>query len=440
MAAGPELGHIGIFDGAALERQWARSQTDNTPKAGQDYIAAVRVYTERLLRVMLRGHSSGVTSVGDGFGLGKSRDKLRQLYDAHHAPWDKSEFKHLVGKLGSGTPEIKHMEISHHAGRIHLGMAEAIDVEAHWRKKLKPALNSAFEVSRAHQLLHGGLNALHAAPPTSSLPEGYTDKVRSLRLQVIGRAAALSGGLVADGRVDFALGEGANTIVLGRHWAFRLDAPTLEPVARRGDILLVRDFDEPPVGSLVVALSEDKVLARRFEIAGNHSDVVVLTAQAVNPRRIAPPIVAKKSTMKLHQVIGVIFDPGHQPTGSGDDEVSDCGGEAALNRRTTAVLGLVTVVGQSAEPIALDGQLLLIGSPVSADDAISQLIGRPVIASDGDDGRYFKRLRRGRNDTVVLESLEISGDFEPVVLTYNTGQSTDLSQVWPVLGVLFERS
>jgi len=439
VAAGPELGRIGIFEGAALERHWVTTQTDNTPKAGQDYMAAVRVYVEGILRYMLHGHSSGVTSVGDGFVLGASRDKLRQLNAAHQAPWDKSEFITLVGRLDRSTAAIKHMEMAHHVDGKNLGMAEAANVQKHWRKELEPAVNRAFDVSRSHQLLHGGLNALHAVSPTISLPEGYTDKVRSLRLQVVGKAAALSGGLVADGRLDLALEGGGEIIVLGRHWAFRLNAPTMEPVARRGDILLVRELGEPPVGSLVVAIKDNKAVARRYQIAGNHSDVIVLTAQAVNPGQIAAPIVVKESTMKLHQVIGVIFDPGHQPTGFSEDEVSDCGGEAALNRRMIVILGLVTVAGQSAEPIVLDGQLLMIGSPISADDAISQLEGRPVIASDGDDGRYFKRLRRGRNDTVVLESLEISGDFEPVVLTYNTGQSTDLSQVWPVLGVLFER-
>jgi hypothetical protein len=55
------------------------------------------------------------------------------------------------------------------------------------------------------------------------------------------------------------------------------------------------------------------------------------------------------------------------------------------------------------------------------------------------DDRYFKRLRRAENNTVVLESLEISGDFPPVVLTYATNSTTDLKEVWPVLGVLFER-
>lgn len=52
-----------------------------------------------------------------------------------------------------------------------LGMTEATDVQAYWKKKpLSPALESAYRVLREHQALHGGLTALHAMPPTVSLP------------------------------------------------------------------------------------------------------------------------------------------------------------------------------------------------------------------------------------------------------------------------------
>jgi hypothetical protein len=137
-------------------------------------------------------------------------------------------------------------------------------------------------------------------------------------------------------------------------------------------------------------------------------------------------------------VIGVLFDYGTIPA-AGEGEVCDCGGESVIQRYATEVKGAVDVVGDSAEPIALKGQMLLIGSPISAEDALNRLDGRPVIAGDMADERYFKRLRRGEGDIVVLESMEISGDFAPVVLTHRTGAATDLKDVWPVYGVLFEQ-
>lgn len=440
VSAGPEIGHIGVFEGAALERRWAKTQTENTPAAAQVYISDVRVYVEGLMRLMLRGHAADVAWVTHGFVMGKARDKVRELHAAKLAPWDKSEFHTLVGRLDQGIDAIKFLEMSHHAGRTTLAMAEATVVEAHWRGKLEPALRRSFTLARDHFLIHGGLRALHANDPACALPEGYTDKVKNLlRFPLRGRAAALSGGLAADGRVDLDLSaSSSSTLVLGRHFAFRLLAPTIEPVARTGDVLLVREIGDISPKSLVVARCEARVVARRFEIADNHSDIAVLTAHSVNPRKISQPIVIKRSTLELHKIIGVLFDYNHINS-VGEAEVGDCGGENAIQRFATEIKGLVEVSGQSAEPIALDGQMLMIGDAVSPAHALTRLEGRPVIAGDGNDARYFKRLRRGEANTVVLESLEISGDFPPVVLTYETGQMTDLKEVWPVHGILFER-
>jgi DNA-binding ferritin-like protein (Dps family) len=61
---------------------------------------------------------------------------------------------------------------------------------------------------------------------TVALPEGYQAKVRTIPLQMLGRAAALSDGRIADGILD--LDEFASTahkkVVLGRHFAYRLYA------------------------------------------------------------------------------------------------------------------------------------------------------------------------------------------------------------------------
>lgn len=52
--------------------------------------------------------------------------------------------------------------------------------------------------------------------------------------------------------------------------------------------------------------------------------------------------------------------------------------------------------------------------------------------------RYFKR-RRSDGRGLVLESLEIGGEYRPVISTIEIGAQTDITLVWPVLGVLFER-
>jgi SOS-response transcriptional repressor LexA len=293
-------------------------------------------------------------------------------------------------------------------------------------------------LNREHYALHGGMRALHAPEPRQNLPESYGDKLRERRLFVVGRAAALTDGRVADGNLTLELGGvGSSAIVLATHAAYRIVAPTLEPVARPGDILLVNLHKEPSERSLVVARFDDRIVARRFEVADNHSDLAVFTAKAINPRRIAAPIVVKRATIEINKVVGVLFssDAASAPAGA---EICDCGGEATSQAVPASVKGIVEVSGASAEPYALDGQMLLIGEPVDPTTALKNFDGKLVIAGDTSGARYFKRWRSdGRG--VVLESLEIGGEFGPVVSTIDAGAETDITKVWPVLGVLFER-
>jgi hypothetical protein len=440
-AATPAMGHIGFFERDSLDRMWAKANSLKTPRAGQDYIGKVREFAEGLLRLMLRGEDANVTSVASGYVLGNSRDKLEHLHNKKIAPWDRTEIRNLVSALDKNNAAIKHMEIAHHAGRVHLGMAEAIDVEEHWRKKIWPALNRAFRLIREHRTLHGGLSVFHAPTPNVALPEGHKTIVKSISFSVLGRAAALSNGQVADGLID--LSEYAaiahKKITLAQHAAFRLIAPTLEPVARTGDLLIVKEAGEPSEKSLVVALSEDRLLARRFQAAYNHSDIAVLSAQSINPRQIAPPMIAHRGTLILHKIVGVIYqDAEWTPFVSSSMEVCECDGGNILTNLAANALGLVEVVGSSAEPLALNGQYLIIKGETTAVSSIRLLDGRPVIAADTDNVTYFKRLRLVSGTEVVLESMDSGGDWPPVVLAMPGQGSNCLDRVWPVAGVLFE--
>src|SRR6185437_8024508 len=205
----------------------------------------------------------------------------------------------------------KYIEVAHHATGAQLGMTEAVDVQKYWTTTLRPTLERAFRIVREHRALHGGLTALHALPPSVSLPEGYKTVVKAITLPVVGSAAALSDGKAADGCMDLNIdGSPKEVVELKDHFAFRLTAATLEPVGRPGDMILVCEHQGPTAKSLVVAMSDDRLLARRLEIADNHSDVAVLTANAINPRKIASPVVAKLSTLSLHKIVGVLYGNG----------------------------------------------------------------------------------------------------------------------------------
>jgi hypothetical protein len=166
---------------------------------------------------------------------------------------------------------------------------------------------------------------------------------------------------------------------------------------------------------------------------------VALTAQAINPRGIAAPVVTHRGSIEAHKIVGVLFAPdGTSPPPSGKDEVCDCGGAAALTYLTKDALGLVLVDGQSAEPIALHQQYLIVQNPVSPEEAARSFDGRPVIAEDTNGSYYFKRLRIQEGGTVVLESLDSGGDYGPVMLAETGSGKNCLARVWPVAGILFE--
>ena len=154
---------------------------------------------------------------------------------------------------------------------------------------------------------------------------------------------------------------------------------------------------------------------------------------------IAPPVVAKMSTLTLRKVVGVVFNRSKSVSGKyGDMEICDCDGEAQVKAAFAGMKGLVEVTGHSAEPYALDKQFLIIGEPINSSAALAQSEGNPVIAEDSIGGRYFKRYRSA-NSVVILESLEIGGDFAPIVLGDKSGTMPHVETVWPVLGVLFEK-
>lgn len=436
-SAGAELGHIGVFEGDELDRRWQRVQGEKTQKAAQDYMAAVRVYVEGMLKLMLRGEDLNVST----FVLGDSREKLTVLNKARLEPWARNAFESLAQALGKNVKEIKFIEKAHHSDGAHMGMAEATDVQVYWTKPLRPALEKAFRIVREHRALHGGLTALHALPPTVSLPEGRKAAVGAIKLPLVGSAAALSDGRAADGCVNLSIdGKPKETIELKSNVIYRLTTPTLEPVARPGDLLLVSEFKTPTAKSLVVVRSEDRLMARRLEIADNHSDVAVLTANAINPRKIAAPVVAKLSTLTMQKVIGVLYDHGKAALGkAGPEEVCDCGGDSHVKMAFANMQGLVSVDGDSAEPHALNKQFLIIANSMAVPEACKKLEGQPVIAEDSSGSRYFKRLRSGGEGAVILESLEIGGGFPPIVLADKPGSALHVQTIWPVLGVLFER-
>lgn len=183
---------------------------------------------------------------------------------------------------------------------------------------------------------------------------------------------------------------------------------------------------------------ESALLARRFNRPENHSEIVVLTGQGVDPTTIPQPVIVQPDT-NFRKIVGTLF-VAHLlavPPFDPDKEFVSIP-DPSIIAQTLKNARLFKVQGRSAEPIALEGQYLITrGSPFKA-DAIASLDGRLVVGIDEDGARYFKRLRC-HDKLVVLESLNPDGLTAAEVLSIDGSHALPkITQALEVIGVLFE--
>jgi hypothetical protein len=219
-------------------------------------------------------------------------------------------------------------------------------------------------------------------------------------------------------------------------------ADTLAPIATAGDILILRRYGEPKDDDLVVADVSGVLRARRLRMAAGNPEIITLLAEPSGPGG-EPPLVIGSAGNEIRIVDGVLFSvPGTVRGSPFGSEAADLDRPINIMTHAGPDGSVWQVDGDSAAPVALDGQFLIVGAPVLGWEKLRALDGAPVFAtvedSGGDPERYFKRLRLA-GPVVVLESIETSGRFPPIVcyLTASPGLPT-LVQVAPVKGVLFQ--
>ncbi|WP_152643513.1 hypothetical protein [Paracidovorax citrulli] len=433
--ASADSGQMLVLEGTRINRYWEDANGDrlSNEKAAR-YINEARIYLEGMLKAMLAGQGADVKDLAPG-ELAQRIDALRH---GGNAPWDKPCFAELASKA-LASPIKDHLNEAHHADRSRLTFGEAKLVNTAWPNFSK-LLTKCFREVRDHRLLHGMPSAFQLVPSVSDFPDGFGPLIRQQQFRVLGRASAFSG-RISEGALNYEEFETERVrgIRFGQHGGYRLTARTLEPVAKPGDILLVHEGVAATSRSLVVGIVEEKLVARRFTVSEASSDVAVLTANALDPSEIAHPIVARKETLKLRRVVGVLFSRGNKGVPSAH-EVQQCGGASELTSIFSRSSGLVEVAGQSAQPLALDGQFLIVGAKVRDRQDLVRLDGLPVIALDSEQHRYFKRLRLMSNELVVLESLDGGGEYPPEVLSVEATSygKRVLEECWEVLGIIFE--
>jgi len=159
----------------------------------------------------------------------------------------------------------------------------------------------------------------------------------------------------------------------------------------------------------------------------------------VNPREIKRPILVESQPERFKKIVGIIYRRGWSVPDSASDEAFKIDDPAGVLSTLEQSRGLAQVVGQSAEPIALNGQYLILADSISDIGTLMAYDGRPVVV-DVEGRILFKRLRlSNKTRPIVLESLDSAGRHPPVVITVTEAKLLGTKLKFsPVLGVLFD--
>ncbi|MGJ5096274.1 AAA family ATPase [Bradyrhizobium oligotrophicum] len=428
---------VTIVNGTSVDRLYAKAEIDNDDAIARQFIAAVRIYTEDLLKCMMRAESPEIADMS----LDSLRNELKRLREAHVAPFNRQAFKELIDMLvGGGGKEMNIINDPHHKDNENLGVAQAVDIKNFWDKKLRPKLHEAFHVHAQFEAFAGDSRMFHWQDNVVAFPAGHKDKLKSLTLMKTGvAAAAKTDGRAGDGIITLKEWDSLQPVKLVNHDIYQLAAGTLDPVAGIGDFLIVSNFSPITKHSLVVAAFGEQLLARRHSETDLHPTMAILTGQTLEPHQLPQPVIAPREKIKQKKIVGTLFvshiaSPPPHIVGQEVTEVIDL----PLVEKVLANARLFQVQGRSAEPIALDRQFLVTHPTAFSSDTLRRLDGRLVVAVDDGGERYFKRLRV-HNKLIVLESFNPDGSTPAQLLSLDGSQGLPvLTDLLEVVGILFE--
>jgi hypothetical protein len=424
-----------IANGGELRRVYDEAKATNDDARAREYIRKVRIYCEDLIKFMLRGMGKQIPDMT----LNELKEELKRLGKAHVAPFDRKAFDALVNALNESQKAIQYLNDPHHKDDETFGVAEADVVKEYWDKTLLDKIHTAFGVFDTFELYTGEPRTFPWAKNIIEFPAGHKTRVKEFEMQQTGvAAAAKTDGRAGDGIVTVKEWDAGEKVVLPNHDVFQLAAGTLDPVAGIGDLIIVSNYAKINPRNLVVAVSGSTLLARRLNKPENHSEIVVLTGQAVDPSTLPEPIIVPPET-DFRKIVGTLFTSHLLPSPPVDSEREFVAvPDPNILDKTLKGARLFKVEGRSAEPIALEGQFLITRDKPAKTDAIASLDGRLVVGIDEEGARYFKRLRC-HEKIVVLESLNPDGLTAAEVLSLDGSHSLPkITEALEVVGILFE--
>ncbi|MCP4249327.1 MAG: hypothetical protein GY778_19975 [bacterium] len=422
---------LGVFlESVEQKRQdFEKSENENEHQPARDYINELRVYVEARLLDFFDVRPARLPekpTLADFIGA------IRSSRNAGVEPFTGQAFDGLVSDpaFAEGSEFLVLMNKSHHS-RAHEITFNAVKEEAQACKHARRLVEAAHEAYERwlRRDPPQGIPALPEAPESLTPP----DK----EVPVIERLAAFTS---HTGPSELLESEEFFSIrSLGSFAVFVIKTRNLGFSGPAGCRVLVKMGDSPPQEpSLVVALHQDRTYVGRLHRDDSRAGFVIISSEAENPRNRPASLFLPTAEVRLLEIVGVLFDFTLDYSRIPGDAVParDC---SLLDRIELAF----RVDGESALPLAIEGQMILGGAPLPS----TQLADREdsIIAIATSDGCALKRIGKlvpGAPHVRMFES--VGGLGESVLIRTEDIEQDDLGNLpllhsaREVLGVLYE--
>ncbi|MDP8256531.1 MAG: AAA family ATPase [Candidatus Alcyoniella australis] len=412
-------------------RAFENPENKNKDKPAQKYLNCLRIFLENQLTDMF---TSTYVRLPSRPSLSNSIDAIRSRIKSGIEPFNLQVFTILVGDqaLTSGSEFLDLMNESHH------GRNETI------------TFNDVFTILTTCKRVHRNVDRAHEQcelwmlrdPPLAALnqPSGPTPvRVPSSRVPIVSDLAAFMGQeLIPDETIN---GDEFSFEAFDHHAVYNINTHNFGFAGARGCKAIVDCADNARQAddSLVIALHRDSIYARRLARQDSRPEIVSLTSEAIDPRKRLPSLLLPTAEVRLLPVVGILFDD--QPTSF------QLRGEAVLEEYSP-ILERVDLVfrvsGDSASPLALDGQWLLGGKVVSPDQ-LADLKGR-IVAISTSEGNYLKRIGNtlsGASHVRFFEPIGVHGESKLIVTEEDQdgfSMIPSLQSARLILGVIYEQA
>lgn len=249
-------------------------------------------------------------------------------------------------------------------------------------------------------------------------------EVTEIRLAIIGRAAARGESWV----VDNGTCEGEEVVNFDH--VVCVAGESLEPVARRGQYVLLDTVERIPVeGDLVaVETSTGERFLRRVSFM---SDMVLL--QGVNPVKHFPTIGVAREHAVMHKIIGVLYGATGLTAEQLRSDTDEWRAAVGSIEKELQKLKAIIIEGDSMDPIARKGQKILVRDGQSPSETPLEQGGLAAIETDDDQvGYVVKRVYHRETDWILVSPNPVM-QSSPVIVA-----AEKIRRVWPLHGMLFE--